>query len=248
VGDEADIRDVFAGYCVELPPLSAHRTPGGAPVWSYPVDGAEAFVHWRRLRAIFELTGWWPYVEEDGWRARAAGDGRSESEAEVLARGRVMDGAVLLAGRYTAHWGRVAGLRLDDSTYDERQVPETLTEMLDDPPFSGTCRIGLVEAGYGWEVPARVGWGGGGRRSPEPAGNTAVLRYWQERWGAEVLALGDGTLELLVSRPPRDRHEAVAVARELIAYCPDLLLPPEFTLGFYAARYARGVSWRFWWD
>jgi Domain of unknown function (DUF4253) len=54
------------------------------------------------------------------------------------------------------------------------------------------------------------------------AHHVAVLRSWQQRYGAELVTLTRDQIELLVAHPPRDPATMVQVAVEMLGYCPDL--------------------------
>jgi hypothetical protein len=47
---------------------------------------------------------------------------------------------------------------------------------------------------------------------------TAILRSWEERFGAVVSALGPGTLDLAVGAPPRNEDDARRFAAEHAAF------------------------------
>ena len=47
---------------------------------------------------------------------------------------------------------------------------------------------------------------------------TAVLRSWEERFGAVPVAVGAGTLDVAVGAPPRDKDQAVRLAYEHYAF------------------------------
>jgi hypothetical protein len=49
---------------------------------------------------------------------------------------------------------------------------------------------------------------------------TAVLRSWEQRFGAVVTAVGAGTLGVVVDAPPRNREQAQRLAAEQIAFAP----------------------------
>ena len=86
--------------------------------------------------------------------------------------------------------------------------------------------------------------------SLSPGLMTAVLRSWEDRFGAVVFRLGCASLQLLVKRPPRSEQEALAVAAEFFG------LADEFTTTRGATRSVREMAasitgspwWRFWWD
>jgi len=76
---------------------------------------------------------------------------------------------------------------------------------------------------------------------------TAVLRSWEDRFGARVIDVGFADLRLLVERPPRTLEAAERVAAEHI------VLANECTEGHGDVRsLARclldGPVWTFWWD
>lgn len=62
-----------------------------------------------------------------------------------------------------------------------------------------------------------------GRRSydNDTAECSAVVRDWEHRFGARVVAVGFSTLHLSVASPPVEEHEALLVAAEHFAFCPD---------------------------
>jgi hypothetical protein len=78
---------------------------------------------------------------------------------------------------------------------------------------------------------------------------TAVLRSWEERFGAVVSVMTPSTLALAVGAPPRDDDQARRLAAEHAALMPDA--DPEDLQGLAAAlrstRGTRGVtSARYW--
>jgi hypothetical protein len=78
-----------------------------------------------------------------------------------------------------------------------------------------------------------------------------VLRSWEERFGAVLVAMTFSTLVLAVAHPPRSQADAERVAAEHFAFCPDQHDPQNgtvYTPRTYG-RTIRGASrWRFWWD
>ncbi|MFD9729931.1 DUF4253 domain-containing protein [Streptomyces sp. NPDC059072] len=78
----------------------------------------------------------------------------------------------------------------------------------------------------------------------------AVVRNWEDRFGASVVAVGFSTLHLAIAAPPTDRHEALLVAAEHFAFCPDNIWQGSrpCTLAAYAERLIDAPVWEFWWD
>ncbi len=112
--------------------------------------------------------------------------------------------------------------------------------------------LALVDAARPADIPAVVGWGGiCNYRHQDLAGVCAVLRSWEERFGAVLTEMTESVLQLSVADPPRSREESEHVATEHFAFCPDQHDPQNGTV--YTPRtYGKGIRgkrwWRFWWD
>jgi Domain of unknown function (DUF4253) len=50
---------------------------------------------------------------------------------------------------------------------------------------------------------------------------SAVLRSWEDRFGATLVGLGHASLELSVAAPPWEPTECLAIAAEHYAFCDD---------------------------
>jgi hypothetical protein len=109
--------------------------------------------------------------------------------------------------------------------------------------------LGLVAVSRSADVPTVMGWQGALNHNPWIAPLSAVLRGWEERFGARVVRVGFNTLDLSVAAPPRTLRHALQVAAEHWAFCPDSVLfqgPGE--LPAYAEQIRNARVWSFWWD
>jgi Domain of unknown function (DUF4253) len=79
--------------------------------------------------------------------------------------------------------------------------------------------IGLVQAADGAAAITSAGWMSQAGGAAEIA---AVVRSWQDRFGARLCSLGMDTLGLSVAWPPATTDHARHVAAEHFAFCPDL--------------------------
>jgi hypothetical protein len=93
------------------------------------------------------------------------------------------------------------------------------------------------------DAPAAIGWVGAG---PDPVGVSAVLRSWEERFGALLVEITADELSLGVAVPPSTRHECLALAAEHVALCREILAAD--TLRGYAACLREAREWRLRWD
>jgi hypothetical protein len=79
--------------------------------------------------------------------------------------------------------------------------------------------LGLVPAGGGADALAVSGWQGANNhwRLEELS---AIVRSWEERFAARVVAVGFNTLHLAWAAPPATREQAWPLAHELMIACP----------------------------
>lgn len=117
-------------------------------------------------------------------------------------------------------------------------------DLFDDP------RVALVPVERSADVPTAIGWTGAANHESDVASVSTVLRSWEDRFGARVVALAFDRLRLSVAAPPRTGEHALAVAAEHFAFCPDNVLQGRHeTLREYAAQAVLGAThWDFWWD
>lgn len=111
------------------------------------------------------------------------------------------------------------------------------------------ARIGLVAADRPADVLPIIGWSGlvaRGEPGPSLLELVAVLRSWEDRFGARLIDIGFADLRLLVDRPPRTLAAAQQIAAE------HLVLADECTgcrdISGLAAELVNTPIWTFWWD
>ncbi|MFI8457117.1 DUF4253 domain-containing protein [Kitasatospora sp. NPDC085464] len=107
-------------------------------------------------------------------------------------------------------------------------------------------RIGLVRAGSGAEALAACGWTAAGNHDPGEL--AAVLRSWERRFGARVVEVGPDGLRLSATAQPDDLDEALPIAAEHLAFCPDNVFQGTESLVDYAQELLLENCWSFWWD
>lgn len=110
-----------------------------------------------------------------------------------------------------------------------------------------TARIGLVAADRPADVPAVIGWGGLVNRGQSLLPLTAVLRSWEDRFGARLIDVGYADLRLLVDRPPRTLAAAQRIAAEQVGLADECMQGGQ-TIPVIAARLVNAPIWTFWWD
>ncbi|SFC18161.1 DUF4253 domain-containing protein [Micromonospora sediminimaris] len=258
---------------VPLPPGRTVRGDGGdadRPTLWLSDDPAPAGL-WSRLHAAHGQSGLWPLLLEgyDGEPTRPWEDGefwpeRGSSPAEH-------DPDQLLAGWWA---GQTAPYDGDDQLSNDRRVAVTAPYGLDWPGLAPpgepwmaperhadhwaeqlslaqpAMRLGLVPAERGSDALAVLGWLGAANHTNDPGMLSAVLRSWEDRFGVRVIGVGFAELYLSVAAPPEETTEALRVAAEHFAFCPDNVWQGQrpCTLAAYAERIVDAPTWAFWWD
>ena len=172
------------------------------------------------------------------------------------------DAGAVLAGRYPTgcvHHSRC--LAPFDGTFPGLAPPtpglvllrpgEVVESAVEEAAGPGDPLLGIVPVSRPADVPAAVGWfGTAGSRQPwdDVAALSAVLRSWEDRFGALLVRMGRATLELAVAAPPWERSECLAIAAEHYAFCDDTYTGNPGTLRDYAGLLRGSTRWSFWWD
>lgn len=219
---------------------------------------------WAALAAQFSSTGLWPLLLHglyDG-SGRPWGSGELEPVPEVeiddLDPHEVLEDGwfgslVPIRNPWAPGTGPLAPFGPEFPGLAPAQ-PLADEELVADP--AGSALLGLVSCRRPADAIGVAGWLGAINRRT-PAEVSAVLRSWEDRFGAIPVGLGFATLTLVVSRPPITRDDALRVAAEVAALCPDALWQPE-SLPPYVERECSLESisrelvcdslWRLWWD
>ncbi|WP_370944811.1 DUF4253 domain-containing protein [Amycolatopsis sp. cg5] len=205
-------------------------------------------------------TGIWPVVIPDDFRfARPAEDwivdrGRLPSAVEDV-------GAIRAVDALEAWWDPPPG-------YDRRFHPfgpdfpgltrrsPKRTKPFEDAAWAGGVlagvpgsRLGLVRAGRPADIPAVIGWAGMIAMTDRVAALSAVLRSWEDRFGAVLVELGFDSLAFSVAAPPTTRKRGLSVAAEHRAFSPACFgrYLEERTVEEYAEGIQGSHFWRFSW-
>jgi hypothetical protein len=110
------------------------------------------------------------------------------------------------------------------------------------------AHLAIVPSPHPADAVALLGWRGTCNYHDDVAGLSAVLRSWEQRFGAVLVKVDFMTLWLSVAWPPLTADECRAVAAEHFAFCPDVDTEDPRPLRQYASTLAGRSWWRFWWD
>lgn len=231
----------------DLPPGEyVHDEQGRRVAWLVVAPPAPRTL-WRRLVAEFPDTGLWPVV--------ASGDGE---ELERPWKDREFDGPGATIGD-AEHVLRaaLAGYSEGDDEEEPRAEPwrHTFAGLSPAAHPGGPVTlpvpdevpgIALVPVTRPADVPAQLGWWGTINHGLTGGDVSAVLRSWEDRFGAVLVGMGFDTLDLHVSSPPSG-HAAELAAREWFAFCPDAVDQGVESIEALTDA-ASDSAWWFWWD
>ncbi len=97
-----------------------------------------------------------------------------------------------------------------------------------------------------WEVFAYLPFGGW-NECPDTPGLTAAAKYWNEKYGAVPVVMTHDVLQFQVHAPV-DPEQAMDLALEQYAWCPDIVDQGCQSVGALADGLAQSTVWFFWWD
>jgi hypothetical protein len=112
----------------------------------------------------------------------------------------------------------------------------------------GGYRLGLVAVERPADVPAVLGWTGMSKSTDQVAAISAVLRSWEDRFGATLIVLGFDEMELAVAAPPRLPGRALVLAAEHRAFSVRSFSGQPGNLREYGSGLVHRRHWRFSWD
>ncbi|BCB78345.1 DUF4253 domain-containing protein [Phytohabitans flavus] len=232
-------------------------------------DGPAGRELWAVLHTAHERTGLWPLLLDSlrGDSRRPWDDGElgprdvssaADGDPEALLAGWWADYTSIddadrlspaerraVTAPYEQRWPGLAmplPLRHDPGELAERCVTELLAG-------KAGLRLGLVAATRSSDAIAVVGWQGAVNYIGDAAHLSAVLSSWEDRFGVRLVGVGFAELYLSVAAPPTSDAEAIRVAAEHFAFCPDNIWQSSTTnLVDYAKRLIDATIWSFWWD
>lgn len=211
---------------------------------------AAAVKLWKTLRALVPQTGHWPVVLGEDDDIASLLESMDEAEPLSVRRTAALKEIPDPARWYEAEFGERPSTEASEpddgwpapDTEESWVIPKGTTKK---PRAS--VRVALVPTAASWEVPLHLCFGGF-NSCPPSVQHASLLRRWSEEYGAEVFSMSGDTFEMLVTRPPQTRGQAMTLAREQSLYCDDIVSQGVGSVGNLAAALWKAPSWFFWWD
>lgn len=230
--------------------LTEHTHRYGLTVYSFSTAGKDAVSTWRKLCKSAASAGFWPVIFGEPKNleriCEAFGGEYAENPTETIQMASEADVQKLFQERAEEFSGESAHGEWPSSA--EGMTDFTIPRKILEPgKFHERVSIGLVPASHSWEVPGVLSFGGW-NDCPDAMNQVAVLRYWNEIYGAELVGLSGDVMELEPARKPSTREEALKLAQEQYWFCYDIVEQGVETIENLAAGLLTSSVWYFWWD
>jgi len=241
-------------------PSYANDEPATSPVlWITDDAVRDAGRLWSRLAAEFPSTGLWPLVLD----SLSGADDRPWLNGELDPTGSSKPEGHDVEQVLAAWWDSVVpDAEEDDEALNAlapfgRAYPGLAPAAPVSPVATGapeevvrsvSGRIGLVGVTRPADVLSVLGWMGPVNHYGDMGMLSAVLRSWEDRFGAILVSVGFDVLTLGVERPPSNIELALAVTAEHFASCSDNVYQGVGSIEAYAKALVGQQAWTFWWD
>lgn len=255
-----EILTIIQEYSIDTPEL--HVLAGLPEQVAYSlIPGRNAERCWQALRTQVTTTGYWPVLLGNDTDFKRVTEhlstfARSLSVATLLAESASIDGeewlqtTLQMQDSEDGPWDTTEGDNAIRGPWPTDTPPLTTISVpyhwQTHEPYPYVA-IGLVPTTSSWQLPAYLRFGDY-NSCPRPAEHCSVLKRWEEQFGAEVVSMTHDTIEMRVAHPPTSRDEAITLAYQQFAYCPDIVDQGVGTLDALAATLLEGNVWFFWWD
>ena len=225
--------------------VTVYRRQGVAIHGFHTPIARHAIESWRVLHSVRHETHLYPVIVSDVELLNGFGHNTSQPPSDLLKAALDVD---------LDAWVGEQQEDFEEDDLDLGQIPDVASPAISDGPSSsfvidqlrGHTWIALVPVTEGHEVPAHIASGGWNNRPTDPL-HITMLRRWNERYDAHLIAMQHDTVEVWCASPPASAAEIGQLAIEQCAYCLDILELGESVLS-HARSLAGSTSWYFWWD
>jgi len=217
------------------------------------LSGSDAVRAWEILRA--GLSGYHPVIMPVNFN-----DGKIiSSEINLIKDDIDKYQSLHLENRFSERWGDYDFENEDDEmpffyeeAGEEPPEPEPYSrftvpyDILTGKPLKKIWIAAFPIANF-YEIPIYIQYGGW-NACPYPYEHAAVMKYWHQLYGAELIGITNDVIEMKVSNPPKTYQQAFELAKEQMAYCDDIVFQGTMTVERLAKLLVSATSWFFWWD
>lgn len=216
-------------------------------------DGTVALARLEELRGLYPSTKRYPFIiggEEELERLSEVMEFDERRPADIVAESLSVDVPAWFEERESeARQGWFKEEYVTGEWPGEAQEKDGIKAHLDllTRAVRPLVYIGVVNVERPWMLPAEAKYGGW-NECPDAAVQCAIMRYWGEKHGAEIVSLAGDFIEFVVREPPRTAKDSIKLAWEQYWYCNDIVDQGMQTVNNLAAGLMNSDYWFFWWD
>jgi len=232
---------------IDISTLEAVEDESGNLLLFLPVPGLEVISYWERMRGLVEQTGYWPIIIEEldsQLEMMEEYDYEPGTASEIIAASQQIKAKEWLKNRFEHAGDGFEGFQYPRGIWPEKPMPKLGFLIADDHE---TRYLALLPTSQSWQGPAYLKFGNWGY-CPAPEEHASVFKRWGEQYGAEIAWVEYDTLEARVLRPPRNQADAIRLAEEHYAYCPQVVYGGPGTIEGLAGELLDSPIWSFWWE
>lgn len=227
-------------------------------VYCIPSNTINAMETWQKLRGLFEETSHWPIITDTQETLHRLSEQIETSKPSFFSPEQQRDWPWV--GQLPEDWKEwiTRGEALSfDSWLETREAEMPIEEDLEkdwnekavlpkDPLVlqSTEQHILLFPVQQSWHIPALLRYGNW-NDCPATDVHVAATKYWNNHFGAELIALTNDTFEFLCTRPPHTKEETLQLAKKHYFYCSDTA---NDGIVEWASFVKDAHLWTFWWD
>jgi len=247
---DANLQDVITAAGLDPASLETWFTTDCGDVHRAGLPPDRAFQVWQNLAARADQTGRWPFLAGDAGSTQRIDEAREDDSTPVrqyLDRARSVNVLEWVLNHYDSEepldpeiigrWPRWRARKY------ELQIPYTRFHDVADPGVF----LALLPTPNGWETPAYIKFGLFNAVPPADI-HVAFLHHLHEHYGARLVVNEFNMMQLVVDRRPAAKDEAMTLARQTYAWCPDIVDQGVGTIAGLAAALHKSNVWQLWWD
>lgn len=242
------LRDVLRRNGVDTSTLTsmAYQRPGEREKYYLLVEREHILALWKTVRELVPVTGYWPVI---GWLEFEKFDHPwyEISTQAIIEAGLALD----VNAWFAAEKQQISQNELSLFSRPENgnlsfppldyQIPQSRLSRFQE----NLTPLALLPTKVPWEVPAYFVFSG----DHQPAAlHVALCNYWYQKYGAEMVSMIMGEIDMRVSAPPQTYEAAYQLAEEQFFYDPDLIYQNAGSLPRLADLLVNSPVWWFWWD
>lgn len=205
---------------------------------------------WSKARSVVDKTGYWPIISDEveqliEYFELDLLEEDVQDTDQIVKLSELIDARKVLAKRYKKnleHYDTKEGQWPSHVRSEEKYSPAMVQS-------EESISILFCSARESWRVLAALRWSGS-NDGMTPDYHTAFLKHWHQKYGAELVCANMSTMELKVAKPPETKSDALTLAKEQFAYCPEIVTQRESpkTIAALAADLYKSPQWCFWWN